>query len=298
MLKHVISGMLVSLLFVSGVSATVYFDSNQPFMFVDKNTYGMFIGIDDSKNNGFKGSVSAYNIGGYFAEYGGVQTGVGKTGFGGKSLASSTIGSWIANVGYSIPNTFHNADNFLLYLAGHGVVDNGTTKINIGSSFFGLNNYFIADYELASYLKTIPSNINKIVIIDSCYSGGFISELSELKNTSIITSSPSDKVSYYNNDGIGLLSYGLTEFFKNQNGAGFEFDYLAGELQKFAAVEKYDGLQVYEAGLGDPHIFTANDWNIQTYQSPTYAPVPEPSTIFLLGLGLAGVAVRQFRKKS
>ena len=34
-----------------------------------------------------------------------------------------------------------------------------------------------------------------------------------------------------------------------------------------------------------------------TYPDPA-SSVPEPSTIFLLGLGLAGVAVRQFRKKS
>lgn len=70
----------------------------------------------------------------------------------------------------------------------------------------------IKDNELAGWLETLESD-NRVVVLDTCHSGGFIPELSS-SNLVIVTSSAADESSWESSElGHGVASYYLLEAF-------------------------------------------------------------------------------------
>lgn len=302
LITHLVLGMLISVLLVSGANA-VYIGPVQPGYFVTQKTYGDFIGIDDDTGLNFRGAQTSTALFQQFARYGASVNGVGKSGVGGNmNMQTSFIGASIYNLASMLPQPFSNLENFVFYINGHGssLIVNGLNKILVGT---GSNNSkaAITDIELTRYLSYLPSNLNKVVIIDSCYSGGFIDELSSLDNIYIITSASSSSKSYYDFNGVPYMSRAMSEFLTIKNGSGFEVEEMYNYLSDNDTYRKYIGMKGYrledEYGYEEPVILTADSFNIQTYQSPKYAPVPEPSSFILASGGLFSLYLfrRRFR---
>lgn len=308
-LKHFILGTMVSLLLVSNVFASFYIDplSENDYLtgsFTDRKTYGMFFGVNDDRGQDYYGATGAFNIGMQFTYFGSTVFGTGKSGSDGNTnLTSSNIGASIANIANLVPNTFNNLDNFVFYITGHGYKDGSTNGVNIGTDSRG-NIISITDSDLTKYLKLLPSEVDKVVIIDACHSGGFIDELKALNNISVLTAANNTSSRYtggmvaYNEVGLSFFGEELREFFMDQRGYGFDFDDMVNYLKINLFYDKYAGMKAYELGAGDEITLTEDFFNIQTYQSPDSNPVPEPGTIALLGLGIAGLTVYGKRRKN
>lgn len=293
LLRHVFIGFVVSSLLVSSAFA-VYFEPVQPFYFVEKNTFGFFIGVDDGVL--WNGAKSATTIGYNFRDYGGTVWGFGKSGKNGnENLTTGNIAASLWNFGDT--STFKNMKNFVFYLNGHGYRPGPGEENNIFIGSDGVhNNYGITDKELTQYLNYLPSDVNKVVILDSCYSGGFLDELKTLKNITVITAANEWSWTVINpisND--TFFSARLAEFFAEKSGEGWDTKDLGEYLESDPYHKLYFGMKLRGLDSDEERIFTPEDWNVQFYQSPTYEPVPEPSTILLFGGGLAGIIFIQWR---
>lgn len=290
LVKHFVWGMLISLFLVSVVCASAYME---PYHYggglYEPKNYGFSIGVDDTKGIDFHGGITAMAIGMQFSWYGMSVMGTTQSHEqAGMIMTSGTIGAEIYNDASNIRTLFADVDNYFLYINGHGHEDPNMIRVHYGDG--GSVQHVITDHELKTYLSSIPSDVNKWVVIDSCYSGGFIDELKELENISILTSASSTSKSAYDFDGIPYFSRELEAFFIAQNGEGFSFDDMVDHMKDGEWFKKYEGLTAYELGDGDPIILSEEYFNIQTYQSPSYnESVPEPAAIILLGFGLIGV---------
>lgn len=295
-IQRYISSILLSLLMCPTVNASsVYLTSDQPFLFKDKSTYGMFIGSVDPipGKQTYYADQQAAMIAMQFINYGAtVMSTPGNTG-----ESSAQIGASIINYANLVKDgTFKNSDTFVLYLTGHG------SRSDIDKSKYGIQfgdpdetNNILSNYDLTDYLTYIPSDINKIVILDACLSGGFIKELKTLKNISILTSANSLSGTGYNKDG-SLFGIQIAKFLHDQNGKGFTFDDMVDYVRFNFNYGNYYGMQAYELGPGDPMTLSPDDFTIQVYESPTYNPVPEPSTLLLLCAGFASISIIRKRK--
>jgi hypothetical protein len=153
-----------------------------------------------------------------------------------------------SNLNAAITQWANDADQLILYMAGHGI--DACYKINETED--------LIPSELADWLKDNPAK-EQTIIYDACYSGSFISELMRTQNNTkriIITSSAYDKTAIFrNNNSFSFyfwtaLNKGLfldTAFFeaKNQDNiqdqnAQIEADGLnIGEKFDYLAVDRY-----------------------------------------------------------
>jgi len=96
-------------------------------------------------------------------------------------------------------------DVSLFYFIGHG-------GKNLSNQFIHSINEPISDVEMSDWFSNVSGKI--IIILDSCYSGGFINELGE-KGRTIITASKENEVTYQIADlESGLFGYFLNVSFK------------------------------------------------------------------------------------
>ncbi len=309
LLRHFIFGILIYLLLVSGAfSSEIYFDHPANNNLYDSKTLALFVGINDDTGRDYKGATVAEVLArkfGYYNDnfYGFTLYQTGKSGPGGNlNETSGNIGYTFQNYANLMTDSFTKSENFLFYITGHGLEvnsENPDYTVFIGSDGVS-NNYGITDKELKQYLSYFPSNKNKIVIIDSCNSGGFIDELSQLDNISILTSASKTSGSAYDFSGVSYFGREIDKFLGELNGGGFTFNNLVAYLADNYNYDKYKGMEAYGLGYGEPVTLSEEYFNMQTYQSPSYnsEPVTEPATMLLLGSGLLGLVGfrRKFRK--
>lgn len=187
---------------------------------------------------------------------------------------------------YATLSAGQEIDNFLLYISGHGSYGYGDIPnyMLLDSGESGME-YYLSDIELTNYLGKLPESLNKLVIIDSCYSGGWIDELKQLKNIYVITSTSSWWPGAVGDDGYTFFGKELFESIIDHRHLGFSYDDLVSDLRS-PWYEALVGTRAYEQGAGDPIILTEEYFQIQTYQSPTYEAVPEPTSFVLVFCGL------------
>lgn len=108
----------------------------------------------------------------------------------------------IKNIDFpAIPGAMADKDLFIFYYSGHGghqsdpinYTENGSpTYLIFNGSVTGSIDYTkaLADYELGALIKSLPANIPKLIIIDACYSGGFVGDSAEKWTAPIDTNNP------------------------------------------------------------------------------------------------------------
>ncbi len=110
---------------------------------------------------------------------------------------------------------------FVFYYSGHGATDQPDSTaqaLSVGEPFnSGLGNTFgdmIVDEDLGNLLKdSLPETVEKIIILDTCYSGGFWNDaLSSVPNCTLLASSGEFEHSYRNIDnGRAIYTLGLID---------------------------------------------------------------------------------------
>ncbi len=304
-LSQFISTIIVFISLISSVYAS-------PYISPTEYNNGIFIGIDDNKDKGSYGSIAASYISSIFGTYyGDALTIVSTVEDNYNTLTKEKIDEnikissilWILQTLQYLQTMekdiiYEDGPDFFLYISGHGHFNSDTNRHEIWIDSSTDEKYItITDYDLFNTLSFL-GDINKWIIIDACNSGGFIDELKALDNISIITSASSDGKSIYSYEtGMSYFGMEMAHFFSDHAGEGFDFNDLKNYMIFNFNIFQYLGMKSYnsEMGSGEPSFFTLEDWNIQTYQSPSYAPVPEPSTSILIGTGLAGLVA--WRKK-
>jgi len=83
----------------------------------------------------------------------------------------------------------HGSKGKTYYTPGNQLLDEGHALYSSESC----HNPFLYDYQLAFMLKQLPSSTTKIIIIDACFSGGFITELKSVPNIWILTAARHDE---------------------------------------------------------------------------------------------------------
>ena len=245
----------------------------------DKKIHGLFIGLkDDTKNPNFRGDIAAKQLASTFARYGAtvvVITGDYSSG----NLTQGFIEKSIKN----ILDNMKSGETFILYVTTHGSTDvvGAETTASRGDELLALKtsvigNLLINDNELTSLLKPY-SGINKMVLIDSCHSGGFwgnnnsqdSGDLEKISRTAMVASASETGDSNYDKDGLPLITVALTRGFHRSGGyllmdTNHDNILSISEIGKWVqnAEEKqnYTDTVVFNMGFGDPVLFTEDMW--------------------------------------
>lgn len=167
-----------------------------------------------------------------------------QTGF---SIINSLIGEQAtrSNIVNAINSTFSLAgenDVSYFYFSGHGWSENGVSTILPHDARFSDDSLDISAGELADILGKIPGK--KVVIIDSCYSGGFIGK-------GMITRG------VINNEDLRVFNNNILNVFSSQNRDNFDF--AKGNLAA-------NGFQVIVSATGKQQCFeTSNPHPVDRY---------------------------------
>jgi probable HAF family extracellular repeat protein len=292
--------------------------NNHAFMLTPKSlskTYGLFIGVWDGPGkpsaHDIRGDDSAILLSSSFNNlpnvvYNKYLTGDLKNGWG---ISTSDIESKINE----IKNTIQPGDKLFIYVMGHGSQDliSGHYQINIGKDLLQ-QTIVLTDDKLTNMLQGLDT-ISKYIILDSCNSGGFWGDLSNLKNRALIAAAPAGQDAYAEiTTGYGILSLDLTNGFLKSadtikaDGDGnkdLTFKELSDWAKNWDGLQNYDGTIVTEMDLGDQTVFNLDKWNPVFLKSDDFVDglatgqVPIPCTIYLLGSGLLCICGLGIMKK-
>ncbi|MBU4205226.1 PEP-CTERM sorting domain-containing protein [Patescibacteria group bacterium] len=296
---------------------------------ISENAYGVFIGVNDS--NGVSGDLDATDFRNQLvaASILDLENTVLLTG---ASIPKSEVEDAINGL---IPSLEPNDTFFFFFSGHGGSFlnnDETTTTTPDEHMFLGGSDR-MTDDEITELLDNIDQ-VEKWIFLDSCHSGGFWGnnntgdngDLETLSNLALFAAAQEDTNSFAGVDGRGLYSNALIDAFSydgdfldsDGDHDGFVvFDELDSYLSGWAWTNGLDGTDVIikDENSDDNEIskFYLSDWvplsihdddfdgsiNFYAYLDPNAetnsAPIPEPSTILLLGSGFVGLA--GFRRK-
>lgn len=205
-----------------------------------------------------------------------------------KANIEDAIYSWLA--------PHEDADDVVLFFfSGHGGEYLGDYYICPYDALLYSYANDIRDNELASWLGTLESD-NRIVVLDTCHSGGFIPELSA-SNLVIVTSSDADESSWgVTTLGHGIASYYLLEAISNaepvDTNGNHEISaeeiayYIESEVIAFTTVAPpIEHPQIYDGYTGELALFmmaifdTSPGTTSLTIDGTTYSPGQIPVSL-------------------
>lgn len=170
------------------------------------------------------------------------------------------------------------SDTVVFYLASHGSQDGIALSSNTTDSLFGAT-------ELKADLEQLPATTKKIVIVDACESGAFLSQLTGMADTALLAATTGTGLAFTGTDGSGIftadleteLNNGVYDLQQIESDIG-QGMYDAGNLGQTLALE--------DAGTGTfegehPQLNESGDFT-GDFVGP--APVPEPSTWGMLAV--------------
>ncbi len=108
---------------------------------------------------------------------------------------------------------------FILYLHGHARTDYVRISQTAETSA----------QEIKTLLDQIPTDVEQIIILDTCYSGSFLDELSGVPNRILITSADTENEAW-SPDKIGGFSYTFIRELKSGQSVGDAFDYAKSKI--------------------------------------------------------------------
>jgi len=339
---NVAKGQDYSIEFVLGDTSDHVWDSTvylSNFEGAAPNIYGLFMGVEHTTTNQqgqqvtLRGDLNAQDL------YNAVSQNLPGFKEGVLLAGEMTQGGVTPSQVETALNTLQQAgmkpgDKLILYSASHGgYYPSGTeTTLTPGNEFAALGQDYLTDDMLTSYLSGL-GGIEKWVMIDACYSGGFwgnnnpddLGDIEKLSDIRFFASAEEDKYGWFNS-GTGLMLWGsaLTDAFTLDAtnhllaDTSQDFDLTFAELtqwvQNSANGQIWDGMVVHEAAFGDPVVFNSSMWSPVSFASadfggsllggysgglppvdPHTEPVPVPGAALLgaIGLSYAGWRLRR-----
>jgi WD40 repeat protein len=108
---------------------------------------------------------------------------------------------------------------FILYLHGHARID--SVRMNLTTE--------TSAQEIKTLLEQIPTDVEQIIILDTCFSGSFLDELSGVPNRILITSADAESRAWSPEE-VGGFSYTFIRELKSGQSVGEAFDYAKDKI--------------------------------------------------------------------
>ena len=225
--------------------------------------YGIFLGTNDSV---IQGQTDAAALKGAFEALVPGFDGVllkGNNSLAGSGITNAAVKAAIDQVAAKI----QPGDKFIFYSESHGnsLPSGDETTLSAGDEYLVLGDQLTDDL-LTSYLKGLGDSVDKWVLLEACYAGGFWGnesstdegDLEKLHNIGMIAASTEDKLGYLDGtskrglftgallDGLEVLANGYARADKNKNHE-ITFD----ELKSWVLEYRPNSVAVYELERGD-----------------------------------------------
>jgi hypothetical protein len=206
-------------------------------------------------------------------------------------------------------------DQLVVFVCAHGgwfSDEFDETTATPGDEYVKLGPDLLVDDDWMTSLLSGMDSVEKWVLLDSCYSGGFVGDynplddgdLEKLSDIGVLAASPEDRLAIADLEtGRGLLSERLIDAFLLDDGAFLNADLNRDNELTFNELSDWVGLapegwgSCFEMEFGDPVVWSPDLWNPMSFTSTDFGgafgcshseggtQIPAPGAVMLVGIG-------------